>query len=161
MACLVAHHPSVGPAVMKLYDEGRVSDTMIREKLLLLADGDLHENVRMNLAALTKKYTGEDISLDKYSSDTWRLRYAELDGVPFDKWPKEAMDYMLNDARVTHEVWKAQNADGMLVNEAEQCRAAFALHLISAWGMVTDKEAVAKLKAEVQADLDSTTVELV
>jgi hypothetical protein len=47
------------------------------------------------------------IRLDK-SEDTWRLRYSELDGVPFEQWPKEALEYAVRDAEITGMVYEAQ-----------------------------------------------------
>lgn len=98
----------------KAYSEGRVRDVLVRKRLLDLAVGrfKFHRHsdgrvVRVNhdLAGAALETCG--IRLDK-SADTWRLRYSELDGVPFDRWPKEALSYAIQDAEVTGMVYEAQ-----------------------------------------------------
>lgn len=98
----------------KAYSEGRVRDVLVRKRLLDLAAGrfKFHKHsdgrtvrVSHDLAGAALDSCG--IRLDK-SADTWRLRYSELDGVPFSAWPKEALDYAIQDAEVTGMVYEAQ-----------------------------------------------------
>lgn len=96
------------------YEEGRVHDVSIRQKLLDLANGSYRWlrfsdgralRIAYDLATCAKRNT--DLELDK-SGDTWRLKYALLDGVPIDQWPAEAVDYALLDAVATLETYLAQ-----------------------------------------------------
>jgi DNA polymerase I-like protein with 3'-5' exonuclease and polymerase domains len=48
----------------------------------------------------------------------------------------------------------------LLADQFRQARAAFALHLISAWGLYTDPESVEKLEVELRGEFDSLTFEL-
>ena len=98
----------------KAYSEGRVRDVLVRARLLNLAAGrfKFHRHsdgravrVAHDLAGVAHDTLG--IRLDK-SADTWRLRYSELDGVPFDRWPKEALEYAIRDAEITGMVFEAQ-----------------------------------------------------
>jgi hypothetical protein len=98
----------------KAYSEGRVKDVLVRKRLLDLAAGRFkyhrhsdgrQTRVKHDLAGAAEETLG--IRLDK-SEDTWRLRYSELDGVPFDQWPKEALEYAIRDAEITGMVYEAQ-----------------------------------------------------
>lgn len=98
----------------RAYSQGRVRDVLVRARLLNLAAGRFKfhrhsdgysERVDHDLKGVAKDTIG--MRLDK-SNDTWRLRYAELDGVPFSKWPKEAIDYAMLDAEVTGAVFEEQ-----------------------------------------------------
>ena len=127
--------PNLMPAVFRALDEGRVSDTMIREKLIRIADGTLHTTRSFSLAAVAAVY-----GLQKKADDPWRLRYSELRGKNFDAWPLSARDYAVHDVEVTRDVYLAQGAT--LPDEARQVRAAFALHCVGASGIYTDQDAV-------------------
>jgi hypothetical protein len=95
------------------YRQGRVKDVLVRKRLLDLAAGRFKYDhlsgpvtkTKHDLAGAAFETCG--IRLDK-SSDTWRLRYSELDGVPFAEWPQEAIDYAMRDAEVTGMVYEAQ-----------------------------------------------------
>lgn len=98
----------------RAYSQGRVRDVLVRARLLNLAAGRFKfhrhsdgysERVDHDLKGVAKDTIG--MRLDK-SNDTWRLRYAELDDVPFSKWPKEAIGYAMLDAEVTGAVFEAQ-----------------------------------------------------
>jgi hypothetical protein len=98
----------------KAYSEGRVKDVLVRKRLLDLAAGRFkyhrhsdgrQTRVKHDLAGAAEETLG--IRLDK-SEDTWRLRYSELDGVPFEQWPKEALEYAIRDAEITGMVYEAQ-----------------------------------------------------
>lgn len=154
------------PRLLKLvfdaYENNRVHDTLIREKLLNIADGTLRYEeddegnavaVEYSLDALSQKYGGK--ALDK-GQDSWRTRYAELVGVPIDAWPVEAVRYAKDDAVSTLYVARqqARRANGSVTNEFEQVRAAFCLKLMSNVGMITDPVAVAELEKQLTFDYE-------
>ncbi|AKQ65122.1 DNA polymerase I [Myxococcus hansupus] len=120
---------------------------------------DDDEGARYPLALLVQRYLGLDISEDKKNPKAWRLRYGELDGVPVERWPTEAAAYPKRDARYTLNVFFRQEAiaretpnGGNLHAEAEQMRAAFALHLASIWGLRTNGDSVAVLRERVERE---------
>ena len=131
--------------VFDKYNKGLIRDTQIREMLIALADGEAVRNPgkRYSLEAHVKKYLKKDISADK-GEDAWRMRYAELYGVPLKDWPKEAIDYPLADARHTLQVFAHQHKLKHLFqsNELPQTRAAWDLHLISLHSPRVDPEQV-------------------
>lgn len=101
-------------AWVKAYEEGRVHDVLVRQKLLNLAVGrlDWHRHsdgrsvrVGKDLSTACFDILGE--RLDK-SEDTWRLRYAELDGISIAEWPLEAVEYSRLDAVKTMDVFRGQ-----------------------------------------------------
>lgn len=158
MAVIAKHFPDYKETVFRLYNEGRIRDVQITEKLLDIRAGTT-DNRKYDLATLAKKYLS--LELDK-SEDSWRKRYSELDGVPLKDWPEAARLYPLADASSTLRVYEAQLALGvdLTAQEQAQCRAHFALHLSSVKGMVTDPVATAKLKDALLLDLTAKQNEL-
>jgi hypothetical protein len=111
-----------------------------------------------------KDKDGKDIP----GTEPWRLRYCELAGVPAAKYPKPAFDYAVEDSEWAVRCFVAQgespvignaghplvsegeailNGAGNVTDECEQVRAAFGLHLMSAWGIRSEAEASAKFEA--------------
>lgn len=98
----------------KAYSQGRVHDVLVRKRLLDLAAGrfKFHTHSDGRVTRVAHDLAGAaletcNIRLDK-SADTWRLRYSEFDGLPFERWPAEAVSYALQDAEVTGMVFEAQ-----------------------------------------------------
>lgn len=169
MAVLVAERPHLLPLVVRAYDEGRVRCTKVRDAMLLNARGELKDEdsgkkTELTLAAVVQRRFGVDISDSKTDPNAWRLRYAELDGVPLQEWPEDAKTYAKDDATwhlatfLHQEQERAENTvtqmDGdtlvvcidPLQDELGQTRAAFALHLMSMYGVTTDGSAVGALE---------------
>ena len=165
MGVIAAARPSLIPLIFRAYEEGRIRDVQIREKLVYLAKGWLSfspmekRKPSFSLASLVRRRLGLDISESK-GEDSWRLRYSELEEVPLESWPEEARDYAINDAVYTLEVYPQEplslggsvvvDANNNVTNEGPQTRAAWGLHLMSVWGMVTDPEKVAALREELE-----------
>ncbi len=164
LGVLCAYRPSLIPKVFAALAAGRIKDTKVREELLDIAIGRKKIKSRemifrdgawvvpdYSLAALIKRYAGKDRFDDKSNPDSWRYRYAELDGVPVDQYPPAAYDYAIEDAADTLTVYRAQGGD--ITDEDPQVRAAWALHLMSCWGIRTDGEAVTALEAALKAEV--------
>lgn len=148
-------------------DTGRLRCVQSRDKLILLAEGrlshDAADNMRQplfSLAALASRYLS--VQMDK-GADTWRTRYAELDGLPIDQYPPEAVEYSLRDAAATLAVFHAQNRVGQapklsadtFVNEVEQTDAHVALHLFTMTGIEIATEDAARLQVELRAQVEA------
>lgn len=172
-AVLVAFRPDLLPKIFKAYEEGRVRDTKIRQQLNDIAAGclNMYRNSSgtkgYSLADLEKHYLGRDRSAEKQDPNGWRMRFAELDGVPLESWPSEAVGYAMEDAAGTLEVFQAQGPMGgaamalfqahgidyqglPLTNEVEQVQAAWCLHLCSVVGMRTNATAVITLEKDTR-----------
>lgn len=165
LAVIVESYPALEPLVWKALADDRVTDTLVREKLLNLSTSGKLDSARLpdgssikisyKLADLVLKYLGEDRSSLKEGDDIWRLRYSELDGLRADQYPRDAAEYAKGDASDTLRVFYAQEAScdelgGSMETQEFQTRSAFALYLISCEGMAIDPERF----AEVQAMLD-------
>jgi DNA polymerase I-like protein with 3'-5' exonuclease and polymerase domains len=140
MRCLIATFPELKQKIFEAYREGRVSCTQIRERLLDIAEDKLTKK-GYSLASLAKKYFGEIIEKE----DTWRLRYEELENVPFSDWPQDAIDYSLKDAELPLRIWQEQEKrkhklDYSLPTEKLDVYASFCLGLMHSWGVETDQE---------------------
>lgn len=167
-AVCAAFRPRLLPKIFDAYAEGRVRDTQIRQQLIDIADGCLNfpraDGTRgYKLLNLEQHWLGKDRTVEKLDPSAWRMRYAELDGVPLAMWPQAAIDYAKDDAQGTLEVYLAQldrpaselgptvgrlAINASLVNEIEQVAAAWCLHLCSVWGLRTNKAAVDDLEAD-------------
>lgn len=159
LGVVIAADPSLLLSVFVKYRKGLIHDTQIRQQLIDIATGELKFHEDEDGEIVKSSYHLADLSqrlLKKWlkKKDTWRLRYGELDGVPLPKWPEEASKYAIEDAVTTLQVHEKQEeiAGGPIPNSEEQHRAAWALHLMSAWGLRTDGAAVAKLKASLEHD---------
>lgn len=102
--------------------------------------------------------TGEDA---KENAD-WRLRYGELDGTPIDQWPETARQYPIDDAinaltdAILINKFHPRNL-GMIEGKTwthltHNCRASFAMHLATIWGMKVDVPRLEALIAKVEAE---------
>ncbi len=160
---MIAWHPELLVSMFEAYDASRVHCTLIREKLLDIARGTHRiERGRYTLAKISERYKLiPKGSLDEAKNDpnAWRKRYSELDGVPLDKWPKEAVDYAINDALLTMAVYQAQGERAErigydLPDQEAQVRAHLALHLAGIWGVHTDPDRVEPLLAKVTQRMD-------
>ena len=85
MGCAAAAEPSLLRAIFEAYRDGRISDVLIRQALIdigrgcFLIDANGIGFKRYSLAGCVESNLG--VKLEK--ENTWRLRYGELDGVPF------------------------------------------------------------------------------
>lgn len=185
-AVLAETAPDLLRLIFQLYEEGRISDIIIREKLWLLSQGRLRfDFVRgrppeLSLAGIVKTRFGVDLSADKKDPKAWRLRYKELDGVPLSRWPVKAVNYAMEDADWALLIFIDQcndlagidyldpdcgqtDEDGFpvrCVDEIRACRADFALNLMSCWGLRTDPAAVEAVKLPLQEKVDGLIREL-
>jgi hypothetical protein len=154
-------YPRLRPLVWRAYAEGRVRDTKLACQLLDVAAGK--PLGKYALDDCCSRWLGVQVT-GKHGPDVWRLRYRELTDVPISRWPKEAYAYAIEDVRLTAELWCKVRAASQDVNFdstlAFQTRAAWALHLSSAWGLRTDPAAVAALKARLEVDVDACTAAL-
>lgn len=138
-AVTAALWPETLPLWFKALGEQRGRDTFIREQLIEIRNGTLQDNHPkgwFSLAGIADRRCG--LTLDK-SDDSWRMRYALLDGVPFSDWPEAAYDYAADDVLALRAVSRAQNAEFQPKDEWLQVAAAFCLQLAAVWGVRVDE----------------------
>lgn len=132
LAVVAAKNPQYLPAIFQLFADGRVRDTMIRQKLLDIAMGiyrGYHDDptpeereegfkkgkwVKLNydLSDCHYRYTNRRLEKDK-----WRKKYGKLINVPLEDWPSGARKYPKDDAKATWMVYWAQERVCELLTE--------------------------------------------
>ncbi len=103
-AVVGAEFPDLIPLIFKAYEDDRVCDTMIRQKMLDIAagcyrgrfdtDGETWIKYGYSLFDLTRRLTGRLLK-----KDGWRMRYGELRDIPVEHWIARAIE-MQAEARV-------------------------------------------------------------
>ena len=166
MAVFAAKWPHLISKIFAAYDDGRIRDVLIRQKLIDIAAGcyrgyfnDTGQWVSWgkspySLDAISQRLLGT--SLDK-ADDGWRLRYAELHDVPLSAWPDRARDYALTDAVATlfaHDAQEGYRESGWLDDEGRQAAVSWALQLLSVYGVRTDPDRVARLGQQTRKRAD-------
>jgi hypothetical protein len=176
LAVMVVEKPDLLPKVFAALDAGRIHCTRIRDMMLHNAAVGLTDDngpkIGFTLADVVKRRFEVDLSDTKNNPDAWRLRYHELDGKPLSEWPEEAKTYAKDDAVWHLRVFEHQEEEGdgyqlaafkasgapyaayldtphPLADEAGQTRAAFALHLMAVYGVLTDEVSVQNLEADL------------
>lgn len=164
LGCMCAAYPEFVEPVFKMLAEGRVVGADVLEALHDNAQGLLgkdprtgrplkdDEGVRYSMALLAERHLGEDLTEEKKNPNSWRFKYATLEGIPLDQWPEDARKYPLGDARHTIDIIKAQLAEGRenISCYASEMRAAWFLALACAWGMRTDPQLVPVVVGEIR-----------
>lgn len=171
MLCTANNSKTLLKAFFLAMAEGRILDTMIREMLLAISFGEMQSEGRgasFNLAALAKKYLNKHRAKGE---DTWRTRFHELDGIPLNQWPSEAVDYALDDAldclliaicqapigpkniRYSFDSLPVTTVSGGVHDEVPQLQAAWALYLMSSWGMRVDADLYKQWGEEIDTDV--------
>jgi hypothetical protein len=164
LGVIASQYPHLTPLVFQALMDRRVHDVLIRQKLVDISEGsyrlkEVEEgvwvSVRYGLSDLHNRHCGSHLEKDK-----WRLQYGKLRNLPLEQWDPGAIFYAKNDAVATLKVHYAQDAykpkfakiSTVLRNEPDQVYAAYALHMISCWGMRTDPLWVAKMLQKIQQE---------
>jgi DNA polymerase I-like protein with 3'-5' exonuclease and polymerase domains len=175
MAVSAAEWPELLPLIFEVYAEDRVTDTMLREKLLHIAQGIYRRYERTDGTWVHLDYSLEAVVKRRLKLDLikgeWQLRFGELRDTPMLWWPEEAKEYALSDAVATLTVWEQQESardkhreltgQDLLADEFRQSRAAFWLYLMSCWGLHTDEQGVREFARSTQQKYDLIAKELV
>jgi hypothetical protein len=146
MAVMAAEAPGILPDIFAAYASDKITDTMIREKLLDIRYGR-YRSKSYSLASVAKARLG--VELDK---DTVRLRYSEMRDIPCAHWPEPFKQYAKDDGIVTYRVWQDQEKDSsVLADQYRQARAAFWNPTDVGLGITPDQERVAQLREQIAA----------
>lgn len=145
-------------ATIKMYDEDRVFDLQIADKLFDIGEGHLNQDRYGN----PRKYSLDACAAnhgipDAKKHDYWRMRYADLEHRPISDWPEEAREYPLDDARNTlivtlRQLDRAQDSwYSNIYDLPVQCRTHFALQVGAVYGFRVDLDRVEKLRSKTEA----------
>ena len=179
---LCRHSPTLACHVWSAYDQGRVWDLGLHERLYTLGMGwSLHPAIGrpivtsgVSLADLARGLVGVEFG-DLKGQDSPRMKYGELVGVPFEKWPQSAIQYAKLDSEVTFKVGRAQTARALeclwasphtllnvkdLPSQTLQNKAAWAFHHLAAWGLRCSQERVSVFNHKIETERDKLQIEL-
>lgn len=170
LGCSCAEDSELVALVFAAYRAGRITCTISRQKIIDVALG-MRVWRRARGKVLPAKYSLADLVLlyfDRHLEklDTWRLRYALLDGVPLEQWPPDAKSYAANDAVEHLLVYEAQARTmrdlwgGDLPNLTETAQAAWSLHLMSMYGIRAEEEAVTYFEETCATEINKMYVAL-
>lgn len=171
--------PHLIPVIFDQLCRGLIHDTIIREKLLLLADqGDL-ENYRegdrvirtdFSLAGMAKSYLGIDRSAEKAFADSWRTNYSHLEKTPVAQWPQDAISYSLSDSTDAEQIFWLQEQKRQaffdktgidpLTTETFQVAVDFCLSLMASRGLRIDAQAAGKVEEMLKEELSEDKISL-
>lgn len=169
--CIRETWPELVTPIWKALMAGRITDTMLREKLLNLSThGKLDrqilpdestERLSYSLESLAMKYLGVDLSKEKKDPDSWRLKFDTLSGKMPEEYPKDAYTYAVEDAELTFMVAYEQDkleqspegGPASMKTQFFQTTAAYALGVYTKNGFHIDQEEVAKVEAMLEEEL--------
>lgn len=171
LACIKNTWPALTPLIWDALAAGRVTDVVVRERLLNLTshgmldmqplpDGSA-EKLKYSLKDLVMKYLGLDISKEKDDENSWRLRFNELSGMMPEDYPAEVKEYALEDAELTLMVATEQdgierNPDGgplSMYTQYFQTACDYGLGMFTEQGFHIDYKEVAKVETMLNEKL--------
>lgn len=153
--------PHLVTPIFRAYEDGKITCTKNRQKLLDLAEGTLDNQKRprpdrvkgraYSLEALMKRHFGK--RLDK---DTWRLKYWEMlqEYGSVHRMPEGAQAYALGDAVDTLDLCLRQGEGQVSPDEYKQACHDFWLYQVTARGIATDVPRLNRLADAVQQEID-------
>lgn len=176
LALAAVERPRLLGMIVRALEAGRCRCTLNRQILLDIARGEAGTDDGKNAFRrrsdrepyVAKSLYGlDDLMLWHFGEhlekkDTWRLKYALLDGVPLEEWPEEAIEYPKKDTVSAFRLFGVQrerasqlraaqeyegwwdSEDGEIPDEHPQLCYAFALKLMEAHGLRTHAEKVAE-----------------
>lgn len=156
MATICTQWPALIPLVLDAYEADRVTDTMLREKLIDIARGAYFDGIEYPLEGLARKRCG--LQLDK----TWQTRFQEVRHLPVSEWPVEAFNYVVGDVVSPFAIYREQEGERhWLADQYRQARAAFVFELVSAWGLHTDPDAVRVYREQLETKFAQIAEEMI
>lgn len=168
-AVLLKHRkwdPRLVRLVFDAFQSGRLRDCVTRAELAAVEfdwldhDPDIGGPPKFSMEQLAKKYLGESVE-GKHGPDSYRLRYAELDGIPAKDWPPGAYNYAALDpeyaARIYLAICKYSTASP---DEAFQTLKEWSLYLAGAWGISVDPDRVEALEKRILPTIRAAVEEL-
>lgn len=139
---IVTHYPELAQKLFDALDNGLIYCTKINEALWNV-QREKQIN-KLTLAELVMHYFKTDISASK-TADAWRLRYSELDEIPISQWPKEAVDYAIDDSIWAYKLHSKQQP----IPQQLALKSAVYLNLMGSQGFAIDQSRVLLLEKEI------------
>lgn len=171
---VLARHTDTWADVWAAYEADRVRDTCVRQKLVDIANGSRQWLAVEGKPKPVKTHFDLESCCNRMGipapnkSSPWRLRYAELEDLPVESWPPEAVWYALDDTRATAALLEAQGAvevnglswGDLAADEHRQTVHAWWLSLVGIQGIATDAAQVEKLRLDTETKLEGLSATL-
>jgi len=145
-------YPEIVQLIFDAYDDDRVFDTMLAQRLVEIETGD--KRGKLSLDRLCNRYglQCEKHGLDEGGESKIRLGFGKFLGCRADELPPEYFRYAIGDPIQTHELFRRIMARGIVGRRdlAELGRNDLALKIVSAFGLMTDEGRVQKLEAQAR-----------
>jgi len=142
--------------------EGRVRDTYIISQLRAIQLAEHKFNPRTSRRpTFSLAELAQDIlcrQRDDKGSDSWRLRYHELEGVDFSDYPEAAKSYALQDAIDTDQI--DRRLGKLPPDSKRKTISQYSLHLTTCHGLRADPEAVQALEATLRSEVENANEQL-
>jgi len=126
--------------------DGKIRDTGVTSKLIAISKDWLRFDPKhggpaeFSLEDLVKRHLDIEMT-GKHGEDVWRLNYSKLDGLNVNLFPKEAVDYAVDDAILAKKLYEHLiNKYPTSPDEIFQVESAYVLHKMGVWGIFTDSE---------------------
>lgn len=143
--------------IFEAYDEDRVFDTMLAQRLVEIETGD--RRGRLSLDKLCGRYGllvekhGETNNATGVGQREIRLDFGRFVGCKASDLPPEHYKYAIGDSIQTHELFRRIISRELVKRKdlAELCRNDLALKVVAAFGLMTDEARVFKLEEAARA----------
>lgn len=155
-ACFLEWYPELRPAIYRAYEQNRILDTMLSQRIVEIETGD--KRGKLALDQLCARYglhvektarSGGDPD-DEESGDVIRLGFGKFWGRPAAEIPSDYAEYALGDPVVTLKLFE-RILSRQLVKRRDAAkfgRSDLSLKLISAEGLMCDPERVSALERQ-------------
>ena len=141
MTCLLSTRKELLLPIFRAYMEDRIVDIGILTRLIGIAHGS-----STTRAASLAKLAWLVLEKELPKEDDIRLNFGALKGVPLSEWPEDMVKYAVNDAVITQEIFdEVKNMTDETPTLFDDVRAAFALHLMSTYGVLTSQSKIEEL----------------
>ncbi len=170
MTVVGTEHPDLIPLIFRKYDLFLCEDLLLNEQLLDIADGHFRWEVdEMTDEYIGRKKYGLGDLYPEMDKTTYRFGFGPLRDVPVYQWPAGYRAYALGDAVNTAHRRRVQQERALrtrgigrvdIPDAPQQATWAFALHLMSCWGVRTDPQRVHDLEQKLLRSTNQLRMEL-
>lgn len=155
MLCLFEWYPRLRRAIVRAYNEGRILDTGLTERICEVSKGDMRGQLALD--RLCSRYGlnhGTKHSVDEDEQEI-RLGFGKHWGTALEHLSPEERSYCMDDVVLCWQLFERQWGKQLVTQKdlAKLCRTDFCLKAISAFGLRADPGIVDKLEAEARVEV--------
>ncbi len=155
MCCLFEWYPRLRRAIVRAYNEGRILDTGLTERIIEVSKGDMRGQLALD--RLCSRYGlnhGTKHSVDEDEQEI-RLGFGKHWGTKLDGLTPEERSYCMDDVVLCWQLFERQWQKCLVTQKdlAKLCRTDFCLKTISAFGLRADPGIVDRLESEAKAEV--------